>query len=250
MDFDVSLFGALLAGLLSFVSPCILPLVPPYLGFLAGASLDQIVGDPNHAAAAERRIAARVVLAAVAFVLGFATVFVILGASASALSQMLIDYSDWLAKLAGIVIVMLGLHFTGVLRIPLLNRDTRIHLQRKPAGLLGAYVVGLAFAFGWSPCVGPVLATILTVAGTKESAADGALLLGAYAAGIGIPFLAAAMFVRPFLRLMRGARRWIRGVEIATGVLLIATGVTIFTGTFAELGYWLLRIFPALGRIG
>jgi cytochrome c-type biogenesis protein len=250
MEFDVSLLGALFAGVLSFVSPCVLPLVPPYLGFLAGASLDQLVGDPAHAGANERRIARRVLFAAFAFVLGFATVFVALGASAAAISQALIAYSDWLAKLAGIVIVMLGLHFTGVLRLPLLNRDARLHLQRRPAGLIGAYIVGLAFAFGWSPCVGPVLATILTIAASRESASEGALLLAAYAAGIGIPFLAAAMFVRPFLRLMRGARRWIRVAEIATGVLLIATGAMIFAGSFTDLGFWLQRMIPALSEIG
>jgi cytochrome c-type biogenesis protein len=250
MDFDVSLAAALLAGLLSFASPCVLPLVPPYLGFLAGASLDQLAGGRDQPDGRERAIARRVFVAAIAFVLGFATVFIILGATASAVSQLLVAYGGWLTKIAGAIIFVLGLHFTHLLRIPLLDRDARFHMERRPTGLIGAYVVGLAFAFGWSPCVGPVLATILTIAGSRESAADGALLLAAYAAGIGLPFIAAALFVQPFLRLMRGARAWIRRIEIATGILLMATGALIFVGSFAELGLWLLRLFPSFGDIG
>jgi cytochrome c-type biogenesis protein len=246
MSFDVSFVGALVAGLLSFVSPCVLPLVPPYLCFLAGVTLDQLA-DQDRADAAPT---GRVLAAAFAFVLGFATVFVLLGATASALSGLLIEHFGLLAKFAGAIIILFGLHLIGLLRVGLFDREARVHPQARPTGPLGAYAIGLAFAFGWTPCVGPVLATILTVAATKEQMWQGAVLLGAYALGIGVPFLAAAAFAAPFLRLMRRLRRWTRAIETVMGILLIVTGVAIFSGAFADMGYWLLQAFPALGRIG
>src|SRR5690606_13000779 len=221
MDFDVSYATAALAGLLSFASPCVLPLVPPYLCFLGGVTLDQIAAHEPPA----RTVARRVFLSALAFVLGFTTVFVALGASASAISQVLADNAVWLGRLAGAVITAFGLHFMGIARIPLLYREARLHVDAAPGSLAGAYLVGLAFAFGWTPCIGPILATILTVAGAKDSAWEGAALLTVYALGIGIPFLAAALFVRPFLGVMKRVGSRMRVIEIAIGTLLVATGL-------------------------
>ncbi len=245
MTFDVSLWGAFFAGLLSFLSPCILPLVPPYLCFLAGASLDELTRG-EEAAVSLRRALPR----ALAFVIGFATVFVILGASASMVGKLLADQVGWMTRVAGLVIIAFGLHFLRVLRIPILYREARVQVEARPAGLAGAYLVGLAFAFGWTPCVGPVLASILFVAGAEDTAARGAVLLGAYAAGIGGPFLLAAAFLPTFLRLLKRARHWIGRVEKVMGAVLVAMGVLILTGSMPAVGAWLLETFPALGRVG
>jgi cytochrome c-type biogenesis protein len=229
------------------VSPCLLPLVPPYLAFLGGLTLQELAEEQE----ARRWHATRRVLpAAVAFVLGFATVFIALGASASAIGQTVSDHFELLSRVAGAVIILLGLHFLGILRFSLLHREARYHPARKPAGLLGAYFVGLAFAFGWTPCVGPILAAILFVAGAEESVGQGAALLGAYAAGIGLPFIAATLFAGPFLRLMSRLRGAMGLVEKVLGGLLVGTGVLFLTGGMAEVAYWILEAFPALGRFG
>jgi cytochrome c-type biogenesis protein len=245
-ELDVSYLGAAVAGLLSFLSPCVLPLVPPYLCFLGGVTLEEL-GARQAAGEADTR---RVVLAAVFFVLGFATVFVALGATASAIGGLVTRHFELLAQIAGGLIVLLGLNFLGLLRIGVLFREARFHPARRPAGLAGAYLIGLAFAFGWTPCVGPVLATILFVAGSEESAVYGASLLGAYAAGLGIPFVAAAFAARPFGAFMARFRRYVGAVEKVLGALLVATGVLFITGSMADLSYWLLETFPGLSRIG
>jgi len=243
---EVSHFGAFAAGLLSFLSPCVLPLVPPYLCFIGGLTMDQLAVQQ-----AENRVAARrVFFAALAFVLGFATVFVALGATASAVGQLVTQYYDWLARIAGVIIILLGLHFLGLFRIALLFREARFHPESRPAGLLGAYVVGLAFAFGWTPCVGPILAAILFVAGAEDSVVEGMGLLGAYAAGIGLPFLGAALAAGPFMGFMARFRRHLGTVEKVMGLLLVGTGVLFLTGTMSEIAYWILETFPQLGRIG
>ena len=244
--FEVSYIGALGAGLLSFLSPCVLPLVPPYLCFIGGVGLDQMTAEEGPDPALLRRVFATSVL----FVLGFSTVFVALGATASALGQLLADYLDILAKIAGVVIIVLGLHFIGVFRIALLYREARFQAARRPAGLLGAYVIGLAFAFGWVPCVGPVLAAILFVAGSESSIAHGTSLLAVYSLGLGVPFLIAALAIKPFMAFMQRFRRHMATVERTVGVLLVLTGVLFLTGSFQELAYWLLEAFPALGRVG
>ncbi|WP_186398748.1 cytochrome c biogenesis CcdA family protein [Stappia sp. P2PMeth1] len=242
---DVTLIGAFFAGLLSFVSPCVLPLVPPYLGFLAGVSLDELTGEGE-----EKADPYRVFFASLAFVLGFSTVFVALGASASLIGQVVTQHIQVLGYIAGAAIIVMGLHFLGVFRIGLLYREARVHVERKPAGLVGAYVIGLAFAFGWTPCVGPILAAILFVAGSEESVSQGAILLGAYALGIGVPFLVAGLFAGPFMRFMSRFRRHMVTVERAMGVFLIVTGVAFMTGQMARLSFWLLETFPALAVIG
>jgi cytochrome c-type biogenesis protein len=243
---EVSYLGAAGAGLLSFLSPCVLPLVPPYLCFIGGVSLDELTGQDEAAAPVTRKVFA----ASVAFVLGFSTVFVLMGATSSFLGQLVTEYLDVLAKIAGAVIIVLGLHFVGVFRFAMLQREARFHIESRPAGLIGAYVIGLAFAFGWTPCVGPVLAAILFVAAGDDSVLYGGSLLGAYAAGLGVPFLLAALAAGPFTGFMQRFRRHVRTVEIVLGLLLIVTGVLFLTGMMSEIAYWLLETFPTLGKVG
>jgi cytochrome c-type biogenesis protein len=235
------------AGLLSFLSPCVLPLVPPYLGFLAGVSLGDLAQNDG---AADARPNWRVFALSFAFVLGFATVFIALGASASLIGKAMTAHFETLGIVAGLVIVVLGLHFLGLFRISLLFREARFHAARRPAGLFGAYVVGLAFAFGWTPCVGPVLAAILMVAGAEASAAQGALLLAAYAAGIGAPFLLASLFAGFFMRQMARLRHRMAAVEKVIGGALVLTGVLFLTGGMPQIAGWLLQTFPFIGAIG
>lgn len=242
MSLDVSLAGAFLAGLLSFASPCVLPLVPAYLGFLAGAAAE----DGESPAPARRSILG----AALLFVLGFASVFILLGATASSLGRVLMDHIETLTLLSGALLVVFGLHMTGLVRIPLLYRQARLEPMARPAGLIGPYVVGLAFGFGWSPCVGPVLAAILLVAGAEASVGRGMLLLAIYAAGIGIPFLIAAAFTERFLAWTRAARSRLGLVEKIAGGLLILTGIAFMTGFMPEIAQWLLDAAPGLGTIG
>lgn len=242
--FDVTYGGAFLAGLLSFVSPCVLPIVPPYLAYLAGLSLDEAKGDGSGAGVR------RLTLSAAGFVLGFSTVFVALGATASILGQLAARYFDMLSIVAGVIIIAMGLHFLGVLRISLLYRDARFQVNRRPAGLVGTYVMGLAFAFGWTPCVGPVLAAILFVAGAEATAAHGALLLTAYSLGIGLPFLAAALLAGRFLGWAARFRRHMHKVEMAIGGILVATGILFVTGRMADIANWLLETFPIFASIG
>lgn len=244
--FDVSYVGALVAGLLSFASPCVLPLVPPYLCFLGGVTAEQLAGGEG----SEVRATRRVLFAALAFVLGFSTVFVALGATATTFGKLVTEHLNVLRYVAGIVIILLGLHFLGILRIGLLYREARFHIGQRPAGIVGAYAVGLAFAFGWTPCVGPVLAAILFVAAGEESALQGAALLAVYAAGIGIPFLAAALAARPFIAFMQRFRRHVHRVEQVMGVLLVLTGILFLVGAMNDIAYWLLEAVPALGTIG
>ena len=245
-DIDVSFAGAFAAGLLSFLSPCILPLVPPYLCFLAGVTLDQIIGSDSTSPSLMRRV----FLSALLFVLGFSTIFVTLGTTASTLGKVLADYLYILAKIAGVLIVILGLHFLDITKIPFLYREARFQTTTQPAGFIGAYIIGLAFAFGWTPCVGPILASILIVAGSENSVLYGATLLGAYSAGIGLPFLFVALAFKPFLGFLRRFRHHMQTVKLGIGVLLIVTGLLFLTGNFSDIAYWLLEVFPILGMAG
>jgi cytochrome c-type biogenesis protein len=239
---SVSFPAAALGGLISFLSPCVLPLVPPYLSFLAGTTFDRLN-------AGDGAVRQRAVLAALLFVAGFSTVFVLLGATASALGQAIRQYLDVLSTVAGIAIIVMGLHFLGLFRIGLFYREARFNLE-KPVGLWGAYVMGLAFAFGWTPCIGPVLAAILAVAGSEDSLAHGALLLAAYSAGLGIPFLLAAFAMKPAVALLKRMRSHFATVEKAMGVLLVLTGIAFLTGWITNMSFWLLETFPVLGRLG
>ncbi len=244
--FQISYAASLGAGFLSFASPCVLPLVPAYLSFLGGASLDQLTAEGP----VDRVVTRRVFVSAFAFVLGFGTVFVTMGATATVLSGLIAQYMDVLSKIAGVVIVVFGLHFMGVFRIGFLNFEKRFHIENKPSGLIGSYLLGLAFAFGWTPCVGPILTTVLMVAAAGDSVWYGTSLLGAYAAGIGAPFLIAALAVKPFMKFMGRMRKHMRKVELTIGTLLVATGVAIFTGLIADAAFWLLEIFPFFAEFG
>ena len=243
---DVSYVGAALGGLLSFLSPCVLPLVPAYLCFLGGVTLE----DLSETAEATMHARRRVLGAAFAFVLGFSVVFVGFGATASTLSQLLLAHKEILGRVAGVVIIFFGLHFMGLFRLSVLDREARLHFVQRPAGGIGAFVVGLAFAFGWTPCIGPVLATVLTVAAHRDSVLYGTSLLAAYAAGLGVPFIAAALAAGPFLRLMGRLRRHMRKVEFAVGGLLVLTGLLFLFNSFEILGFYLLEVFPGLAEIG
>ncbi len=244
--FEITYAGSLMAGLLSFFSPCVLPLIPAYLCFLGGASLDELTAEGG----VDREVSKRVFISAFSFVIGFATVFIMMGATATALSRLVIQFTDVLSYIAGTVIVIFGLHYMGLFRIGFLNFEKRFHLEKNPSGILGSYLLGLAFAFGWTPCVGPILATILMVAAGQDSVAYGTSLLATYAAGIGIPFLIAALAVKPFMSFMARFRRHMHKVEITIGVLLVATGAAIFTGSLAAVSQWLLETFPGLSSIG
>ena len=244
MNGDVTYLAALIAGLVSFLSPCVLPLVPPYLVYLAGTSLERFADREP-----EPRVKRETVVAALLFVLGFSTVFVALGASASVLGSLIRAYSDILATIAGVVIIVMGLHFLGLTRIALLYRQKRMEVP-KPVGLWGAYVMGLAFAFGWTPCIGPILAAILAVAASEQTVTKGAGLLAVYSMGLGIPFIVAAFAIEPFAAFLARFRKHLRRVEQAMGALLVLTGIAFLTGSINTFSVWLLDAFPVLGKIG
>jgi cytochrome c-type biogenesis protein len=241
---NVSIPAAMIAGLVSFLSPCVLPLVPPYLIYLTGATIEHVANEETEASS--RRA---VMISAALFVLGFSTVFVLLGASASLIGTFIRAWSAQLAILAGIVIIVMGLHFLGLTRIGLLMREGRLPIP-KPVGLWGAYVMGLAFAFGWTPCIGPILAALLALAAAEATVFKGVGLLAVYSLGLGVPFIVAAMAAEPFAAFLARFRDHLSLVEKAMGGLLVLTGIAFLTGAISEVSYWLLDTFPVLGKIG
>src|SRR5436190_485099 len=241
---DVSVPAAVLAGLISFLSPCVLPLVPPYLVYLTGATIEHVANDES--AQASRRA---VMSSALMFVLGFSTVFVALGASASFIGGFIRAWSAELSILAGIVIIVMGLHFLGLTRIGLLMREGRLPIP-KPVGLWGSYIMGLAFAFGWTPCIGPILAAILSIAAAEATVTKGASLLAVYSAGLGIPFLIAAFMIEQFSSLFMRMKHHLHSVERVMGVLMVVTGIGFLTGAVSGVSIWLLETFPALQNFG
>jgi cytochrome c-type biogenesis protein len=244
MASDVSVLAALFAGLISFLSPCVLPLVPPYLAFLAGSSLERFAD-----AEPKTLVKRDTIVAALLFVAGFSTIFVALGAGASAIGGLLRLYSHELAIIAGIAIIVMGLHFLGITPIQFLYRQARLEMP-KPVGRWGAYVMGLAFALGWTPCIGPILATILAVAASEATVTKGAGLLAIYSLGLGVPFIIAALAVEPFAAFMTRFRAYLPYVEKAMGALLVLTGLAFLFGFFTQLNNWLIETFPALQSIG
>jgi cytochrome c-type biogenesis protein len=222
---DISLFAAFGAGFLSFISPCVLPLIPGYISYVSGMSLE----DMRKADAGARR---HLIIATLFFILGFSLVFMAMGASASAIGALLQEHFRIVQKIAGAVIVIFGLHLLGIFRIGWLDRDTRVQTSRKPATPFGALIVGTAFAFGWTPCIGPILGGILTIAGSKSTVGEGVLLLGVYSAGLGVPFLLTSLAVDKFFLASARVRRYYRTIEIVSGLLLVALGVLIFTNRF------------------
>ncbi len=237
--------GVMLAGLVSFLSPCVLPLVPPYLGYLGGTTVATMTSEDGLDDQAWRRI----VKGSLFFVLGFTTVFVGLGAGASAFGHLLQTYKSELSIAAGTVIVLFGLHFLGIFKIGLFYKEARFRASMDGVSLLGAYVIGLAFAFGWTPCIGPVLAAVLTLAAQEGSVSAGMRLLAVYSLGLGIPFVLAAIAIRPFMSFLHRFKRHMGLLEKAMGLMLIVTGLLFVTGSMNVIGQWLLDTFPGLGLL-
>ena len=238
-----AMFVALFAGVISFLSPCVLPIVPPYLAYMSGVSMAEMTGQ-------ERAARRQVVLAALFFVLGLSTVFLFLGFTASAFGAFFLQNQVLFARISGVVVIVFGLHFLNVFRIPFLDREARIDAGEGGGSAFGAYVLGLAFAFGWTPCIGPQLGAILSLAAGEASVARGTLLLGVYAAGLGIPFLLAAIFLTRAMGVMNRLKRHMGLIEKIMGALLLIVGVMLVTGAFSSLSYWLLETFPALAKLG
>lgn len=237
-------FTAFAAGLLSFLSPCVLPLVPAYLCYLAGSSFEELsqgIQPP--------KMRRHVLLAALLFVAGFSTVFILLGASASTAGQALRSYQDILSKIAGAAIVLMGLHFLGIFRFATLNMEKRISFPTG-TGPLSAYAMGLAFAFGWTPCIGPVLAAILTAAAREETLHAGIGLLISYSLGLGLPFIAAGIAFPVFLRISERMKKYLRWFETIAGAGLVITGFLFLTDQFTRIAGWMIEAFPVLARLG
>jgi cytochrome c-type biogenesis protein len=236
MDGSVSFAVAFAAGVISFLSPCVLPIVPGYLGFITGMSLDELQdGAPRRA----------VLVPALFFVAGFSLIFILLGASATLIGQVLKVYQDWIARIGGLVIILFGLHLLGVLRVSGLMRERRMHIARSPAGFAGAAVAGAAFGAGWTPCLGPVLGALLTYASARATLVEGMVLLGSYSLGLAVPFLLAAAATGYFLRASQRMRGLIPIIEKTSGVLLVLVGLLLVSGSFTVLSGWLTRFTPA-----
>jgi cytochrome c-type biogenesis protein len=227
---EVSVFTAFVAGLVSFLSPCVLPLVPGYISIISGSSLDQLKAQEK-----DSSLFRTVLMNSIFFIVGFSITFILLGASATWIGQILVRRMRLLGQLAGIVLIVFGIHLTGIIKIKALYKDKRFHNVQKPRGLLGALVLGLAFAFGWTPCIGPILAGILTIASTKQTVAEGMFLLGVYSAGLGIPFLLTSLALNQFLAFYGRFKKHFHAVEVVSGALVIAVGLLILTGSLSRL---------------
>jgi cytochrome c-type biogenesis protein len=240
MPEEATLVTAFVAGILSFISPCVLPLVPGYLSFISGISLEEMRGHGGTAPASATR---HVFLASLAFVAGFSLVFVALGATASTLGAFLFRRISLLEKIAGVLLIIFGLHTIGVLRIPWLYREARLE-TRRPVGMLGAFLVGLAFAFGWTPCIGPILGSIMALAAEEGTLRQGVKLLAVYSLGLGLPFLAAALAIDRFLSAFARIRRHYRTIEVVAGLLMVIVGVLLFTDQFSAISRAMLPYLP------
>ncbi len=233
----VALFG----GLLSFLSPCVLPIVPPYLAYMSGISMTD---------ATTTGARGRVILPAVFFVMGLSTVFLLLGFTASAFGAFFLQNADWFNTASGLIVMLFGVHFLGILRLPFLERDLRVDAGDHSGSAFGAYVLGLAFAFGWTPCIGPQLGAILSMAASEASIARGTVLLGVYAIGLGIPFLIVAAFLPQMGGVLGWMKRHMGRIEAIMGLMLWTIGLMMLTGGFAAMSYWLLETFPGLATLG
>ena len=244
--FDAALMPAMMialaAGGLSFLSPCVLPIVPPYLAYMGGISMNDL--------AEQGRASRKAILPALFFVLGLSTVFMMLGFTASSMGAFFLRNDVLFAQIAGVVVIVFGLHFVGVFRIPILDREARMDAGERGGSAVGAYVLGLAFAFGWTPCIGPVLGMILSMAATESDVARGTALLGVYALGLGLPFLLAAVFVQRSMAIMTRLKRHMKVIERSMGALLLLVGLAMVTGAFTRFSWWLLETFPAMALIG
>ena len=242
---EVGILSAFLAGMISFLSPCVLPLVPGYLSYVAGRSVDELQTLETH------RDRFAVLGLSLTFVFGFATVFVALGASATAVSRLLLAYKETANLIGGLIVIVFGLFMTGFIKPRWLHLDIRfVHRLKTEGGPTGAYLLGVAFAFGWTPCIGPILGGILTMSASSAGAVNGIALLSVYSLGLGVPFLLTALFIGRFLSHLKRMGRWSRRIHIGGGLVMMAMGIAMITGQLSAFSYWLLDVFPALGRIG
>jgi cytochrome c-type biogenesis protein len=230
---NISIFWAFGAGLISFLSPCVLPLVPGYISIISGSSLDQLKANEK-----DSSIFRTVLLNSIMFIVGFSITFILLGATATWLGQFLLSRMRLFGQLAGLILIVFGIHLTGIFKINFLYRDKRFHNVQKPRGFIGALVIGLAFAFGWTPCIGPILAGILAIASTKETVTQGMFLLAVYSAGLGIPFLLTSLALNQFLNFYGRFKKHFHAVEVVSGAMVIAVGLLILTGSLTRLATW------------
>ena len=237
-----AMFVALLAGLISFASPCVLPIVPPYLAYISGVSVSDLSNNSK-----DRQ---QIIITALFFVLGLSTVFLLLGFTASVIGAFFLQNQLMFSRISGVIVIIFGLHFLSVFRIPFLDREARIDAGQEGGSAFGAYVLGLAFAFGWTPCIGPQLGAILSLAASEASVAKGTLLLGVYALGLGVPFLLAAIFLTRAIGIMNRMKRHMSLIEKIMGALLLVVGIALLTGAFSSFSFWLLETFPALATLG
>ena len=240
-SFLPALIIALFAGLASFLSPCVLPIVPPYLAYMSGVALSDVENKKGQV---------KIVFTALFFVLGLSTVFIVLGFSASAIGAVFFEYQPILNTIAGLVIMLFGLHFLDIYRLQLLDREARFEVGENQGTAFGSYVLGLAFAFGWTPCIGPQLGAILSLAASNASIAKGTVLLAFYAIGLGIPFLLFAIFINKLDKTLKFVKRYFKKIERVMGLLLWTVGLLMLTGGFSSISFWLLETFPSLGALG
>jgi cytochrome c-type biogenesis protein len=245
--FDAGLLPAMIValagGILSFLSPCVLPIVPPYLAYMGGISMPEL---RDGQAAARRHI----ILPALFFVLGLSTVFLFLGFTASAFGAFFLKNQEIFARISGAVVIVLGLHFLGLFRIPILDREARLDAGDRGGSAAGAYLLGLAFAFGWTPCIGPQLGAILSLAANEANLARGTALLAVYALGLGLPFLLAAIFIERAMGVMTRLKPYMKTIERMMGLLLVLVGLALVTGALSDFSFWLLDTFPFLATLG
>jgi cytochrome c-type biogenesis protein len=239
---QVSLVAAFLAGVVSFLSPCVLPLVPSYVTFITGVSFDELTAEDKTG-----RVRRLTIIHSLAFIVGFSLVFIALGATATAAGQFLRDHQDLLRQVGGVLIILFGIYLTGLLPIPALSREAKFRLTTKPLGILGSVLVGVTFAAGWTPCIGPILASILLYASTAERAGTGIVLLSVYSLGLGVPFFLASLGMNTFLAASRKLRGSLRTIEVVSGVILIAFGIALVTNLFRYFVSFLSRFLPAFG---
>lgn len=239
---EVSLIAAFLAGVVSFVSPCVLPLVPSYVTFITGVSFDELTSGQRTA-----RVRRLTIVHSLAFILGFSIVFISLGATATATGQFLRDHQDTLRIGGGVLITLFGIYLTGIIPIPALSRERKFQFTRKPLGILGSVLVGITFAAGWTPCIGPILGSILLYASTGKTVGTGIVLLSVYSLGLALPFFLASLSMNSFLAASSRLRRSLRTIEVASGVILIAFGIALVTNVFERFVGFLARFLPAVG---
>lgn len=242
---SVNILTAFAFGLLSFISPCVLPIVPGYISFISGVSFDEMQKEENRS-----KVRKRIAVSCLVFVLGFSVVFISLGASATAVGQFLHEQHNIIGKIAGAIIILFGLHMIGILKIPFLNYEKRFSANAKPLGLMGSFLIGMAFAFGWTPCIGPILATILAIASQQDTVGKGIVLLSVYSLGLGVPFLAAGLSISLFTNVFNKLKRHLHTVEVVGGVLLVIVGVLVLTDSLTVLSGYLSKWLPFLNEVG